>query len=94
MEPEHASDSILYMIEEVGEVISVIKKKSVDEMMNNEKIRNHLVEEFADVLMYFSDALNRFKITPEEFSNAYVSKFEKNIARDFNHDHQTFIEVK
>lgn len=94
MEPEHARDSILYMVEEVGEVISVIKKKSVDEMMNNEVVRKHLVEEFTDVLMYFTDALNRFKITPEEFSNAYVAKFEKNLGRDFAQDHKVFIEVK
>lgn len=91
MTPEHGRDSILYMIEEVGEVISVIKKKSVDEIMNNEVVRSHLVEEFTDVLMYFTDALNRFQITSEEFSNAYVKKFEKNLERDFQKDHDEFI---
>jgi len=93
MEPEHARDSILYMIEEVGEVIAVIKKKSVDEMMNDPSVRSHLIEELTDVLMYFTDALNRFKITPEEFSNAYVSKYEKNLKRDFVREHENYIKV-
>jgi len=91
MTPEHARDSILYMIEEVGEVISVIKKKSIEDIMEDQAVRSHLVEEMTDVLMYFSDALNRFKISPEEFSQAYVKKFEKNLSRDFHADHQSFI---
>lgn len=82
------------MIEEVGEVISVIKKKSIEEIMENDVVRSHLVEEFTDVLMYFTDALNRFKITSKEFSNAYTKKFEKNLERDFEKDHKNFIENK
>lgn len=91
MEPEFARDSVLYMIEEVGEVISVIKKKSIDEIMTDNRVRTHLIEEFGDVLMYFVDALNRFKISPEEFSQIYVEKFERNLIRDYEADHSNFI---
>lgn len=94
LEPEHARDSILYMVEEIGEVISVIKKKSVEQMMTAGPVRNHLVEELADVLMYFNDTLLRLKITPEEFSKAYVEKYQKNLKRDFVQEHQDYIESK
>ncbi len=91
MEPEHARDSILYMIEEVGEVIAVIKKKSIDEIMNDKAVRNHLVEELTDVLMYYTDALNRFKIDAKELSEAYIKKYNKNMNRNYTKDHQNFI---
>jgi len=83
MEPEHGKTFILYMIEEIGEVISVIKKKSVNEIMNDEEVREHFVTELGDVMMYYMDVLNRFKITPEEFSEIYLKKFNKNMGRDY-----------
>ncbi|MBZ9689302.1 hypothetical protein G9F72_023685 [Clostridium estertheticum] len=60
MEPTHGKISILYMIEEIGEAIAIIKKKTEDGIMNDPKIRERFIEELGDVLMYYSDTLNRF----------------------------------
>jgi len=94
MTPEYGKDFILYMIEEIGEVISVVKKKSIDEIMMKGPVRAHMVEELSDVLMYFVDTLNRYDISAEEFSNAYKGKYESNMKRDFKKDHETFIKEK
>ncbi|MBZ9636990.1 MazG nucleotide pyrophosphohydrolase domain-containing protein [Clostridium sp. FP1] len=67
MEPAQGKISILYMIEEIGEAIAIIKKKTEDGIMNDPRIRERFIEELGDVLMYYSDTLNRFKITPQEF---------------------------
>jgi len=87
MRAEHGKTSILYMIEEVGEVISIIKKKGEQEIMENPEVRKHFVEEMCDVMMYYSDTLNRFGVTPEEYSRIYRRKFAVNMARDFKKDH-------
>lgn len=52
MQPEHGKDFILWMIEEVGEVISIIKKKSIHDIMGDPAVHSHFVEELSDVLMY------------------------------------------
>jgi len=83
MEPEHGKISILYMIEEIGEAIAIIKKKTEDGIMNDSAVRERFIEELGDVLMYYSDTLNRFKITPQEFSSEYIKKFESNMQRDY-----------
>lgn len=87
MEPEHAKTFILYMIEEIGEVISIVKRKSTDELMAQGKTREHLVEELSDVMMYYADVLNRFGITSDEFSEAYFKKHKRNLGRDFEREH-------
>lgn len=91
MEPEYGKDFILYMIEEIGEVISVVKKKKTDEIMTEGLVRDHMVEELSDILMYFIDCLNRYSISAEEFSEAYTKKFESNMKRNFKKDHKSFI---
>ena len=90
MEAEHARSFILYMIEEIGEAISIIKKKGEVEIMNNPEVRVHFVEELGDVLMYFMDVLNRFNISYEEFSRSYVKKYLKNINRDYEEQYKKF----
>lgn len=88
MTPEHAKTSILYMIEEIGEVISIVKKKKTHELMDDGVTRDHLIEELSDVLMYFSDTLNRFDISAEEFAKAYIKKHHKNLGRDYEREHE------
>lgn len=78
MEPEYGKTFILYMIEEIGEAIAIIKKKTEEGIMNDQTTRERFIEELGDVLMYYSDVLNRFKITPEEISSIYIKKFESN----------------
>ena len=87
MTPEYGRDSILYMIEEIGEVISIVKKKGQDKIMNDPEIREHFIEEMCDVMMYYSDVLNRFDVTSEEFAHKYYEKFHSNMKRNYTKDH-------
>lgn len=88
MKPEYAKTFILYMIEEIGESIAIIKKKGEAEIMDNPEIREHFVEELGDVLMYFMDVLNRFNISSEEFSTVYLEKFQKNMGRNYEEQYK------
>lgn len=88
MEPEFGKNFILYMIEEVGEAIAIIKKKGEDDIMNDAQVREHFVEEMCDVAMYFADVLNRFDISAEEFSQIYMKKFEFNMNRDYEEQYR------
>lgn len=87
MEPEYGKIFLLYMIEEMGETISIIKKKGDGEIMINPQIRERFIEEMSDILMYYCDVLNRFDISAEEFSAVYMKKYEKNIKRNYIKDH-------
>lgn len=88
MEPQFGKDFILYMIEEVGECIAIIKKKGADAIQTDEAVREHFCEEMSDVLMYYIDTLLRFGITPEEISEAYVKKHCKNMGRDYSGEYK------
>ena len=44
-------------------------------------LRQHLVEEMADVLMYYNDVLLCYGISEQELKEAYIAKFEKNMTR-------------
>lgn len=44
-------------------------------------MRERLVEELADVLMYYNDVLLCYGISPQELKQSYVSKYEKNMKR-------------
>jgi NTP pyrophosphatase (non-canonical NTP hydrolase) len=91
MEPEYGRNSLLWMIEEVGEVISIIKKKSETEIMENPEIRSKFVEEIADVYMYLTDTLLRYGVTAEEIGTAYVEKHVKNIGRNYSVEYEVFL---
>lgn len=84
MEPEYGRSFILFMIEEIGEAIAIIKKKGEEEIMNDSATREWFVEELGDVLMYYIDVLNRFNISPEEFCSVYMKKFNKNMERNYS----------
>ncbi len=94
MEPQFGKTSLLWMIEEIGEVIAIIKKKSEQEILEDENIRSKFLEEFADVYMYLTDTLLRYKVTPEEISNAYVEKYRKNIGRNYSEEYQAFLTME
>lgn len=83
LEPEYGKDSILFMMEEVGETIAVLKKKGPNAIMENPAVREAFLTEMADVLMYYTDVLLRFHVTPEEISEAFVRKHARNMGRDF-----------
>jgi len=89
MEPEHGRNFILYMIEEIGEVIAIIKKKGEDQIVSDTEVRTRFIEEMGDVMMYYMDVLNRFGVTAEEFSEIYFKKAGSNLERDFAGDHES-----
>lgn len=88
MEAEYGRDFILWMMEEIGESIAIIKKKGNTAIMQDQIVRSSFVEEMSDVLMFYMDVLLRYGVTAEEISNAYIKKHNKNINRDFEGEYQ------
>ena len=74
-------NKLLWMIGEIGEVIDIVKKNGGTKASKVESLRADLVEELADVLMYYNDVLLCYGITPEELKQAYTEKFKKNMSR-------------
>lgn len=91
MEPEYGKDFLLYMVEEMGEAISVIKKKGSKSIMNDQIVRDHFIEEMCDVLCYYYDTLLRYKVTPEELSLSYIKKHEETMNRDYKKKYDEFL---
>lgn len=83
MNPTATKNHMLYMVEEMGECISIIKKNGIDNIMKDTKVRSRFVEEFSDVLMYYVEILNRLEISSEELSQAYVDKHKVNMKRNY-----------
>ena len=81
IEPVNGKNKLLWMISEVGEVIDVIKTNGDERAYEDPEIRAHLVEEAADVLMFYNDFLLCYGISPEELKRSFVEKFEKNMKR-------------
>lgn len=79
--PEAGKHKLLWMLGEVGEVIDIIKKNGDKTAVENVAIRQHLVEEMADVLMYYNDVLLCYGISEQELKEAYIAKVEKNMTR-------------
>lgn len=78
---EVEQNKLLWMVGEIGEVIDIVKKNSGLKASQDENLRKDLIEELADVLMYYNDVLLCYDISSEELKSAYVSKFEKNMKR-------------
>lgn len=91
MKPEYGKNFILYMIEEIGESIAIIKKKGEQKIMDDPAVRDRFIEEMGDVMMYYMDVLNRFNISAEEFSNIYRKKFNSNMERNYKEQYEKFI---
>lgn len=79
--PEAGRNKLLWMIGEVGEVIDIIKKNGGKKAAANPELRESLIEELADVLMFYNDVLLCYGISAEELKTAYAEKFEKNMKR-------------
>lgn len=79
--PEIGQNKLLWMIGEVGEVIDIVKKNGGEKACTDPEIRQALIEEMADVLMYFNDVMLCYGITEEELKKAYTEKFERNMKR-------------
>ena len=79
--PEIGQNKLLWMIGEIGEVIDIVKKHGGEKASSDRDLRRELVEELADVLMYYNDVLMCYGISAEELKNSYTEKFEKNMKR-------------
>ena len=79
--PDRGKDQLLWMIGEVGEVVDIIKKHGGEATSRDEQLRSQLVEELADVLMYYTDVLLCYGISAEELKQTYTRKFETNMRR-------------
>ena len=79
--PEAGKHKLLWMIGEIGEVIDIIKKNGDQKSVDDTQLRQHLIEEMADVLMYYNDILLCYGISEQELKEAYTTKFEKNMKR-------------
>ena len=78
---ETGQNKLLWMIGEIGEVIDIIKKNGGEKACTDDKLRENLIEELSDVLMYYNDVLLCYGITAEELKQTYTSKFERNMKR-------------
>ena len=79
--PQIGQNKLLWMIGEIGEVIDIIKKNGAEKAISDPNLRKELIEEMADVLMYYTDVLLCYGISSDELKNAYTNKFEKNMKR-------------
>ncbi len=69
------------MVGEIGEVIDIVKKNGGTKACADAKLRNDLVEEMADVLMYYNDVMLCYGISAEELKQSYSEKYKKNMER-------------
>lgn len=79
--PETGKNKLLWMVGEIGEVIDIVKKNGGAKSSSDVRLRNDLVEEMADVLMYYNDVMLCYGISAEELKKSYTEKFEKNMKR-------------
>lgn len=79
--PEAGKHKLLWMIGEIGEVIDIVKKHGDRKASDDIELRKDLVEEMADVLMYYNEVLLCYGISADELKQAYTTKFEKNMTR-------------
>jgi len=79
--PETGKNKMLWLIGEIGEVIDIVKKNGGARSAEDTALRKHLVEEMADVLMYYNDVMLCYGITAEELKQAYTEKFQTNMER-------------
>jgi len=79
--PEIGKNKLLWIIGEIGEVIDIVKQNGGTKASTDESLRKDLVEELADVLMYYNDVLLCYGISAEELKKIYTEKFEKNMKR-------------
>lgn len=92
MEAEYGRNFLLWMVEEMGEAISIIKKKGDNAIINNEEVRKSFIEEMSDVLMYYHDTLLRYGIKPSEISSSYIQKHNKNMKRNYQEEYKKLLE--
>ena len=75
--PETGKNKLLWMVGEIGEVVDIVKKNGGTKASTDPSLRKDLVEEMADVLMYYNDVMLCYGISADELKKAYSEKFER-----------------
>lgn len=57
------------------------QKNGSEKAVSDSILREKLIEELADVLMYYNDVLLCYGITTDELKHSYTNKFKKNMTR-------------
>lgn len=73
--------SFLWMIGEAGEVIEIIKKEGVDAILNDPEVHKDFVEEICDVLMYLTNTMICYDVSPQELAETFREKQKRNLRR-------------
>ena len=81
LSPQAGKHKLLWMIGEIGEVIDLVKRHGDIKASHDVELRKDLVEEMADVLMYYNDVMLCYGISADELKQAYTAKFERNMTR-------------
>ena len=89
--PENGHFSLLWMFEEMGELVAIVKKRGYKGIMDDKTIRSAFIEELSDTLMYFTDLMTCYGVSAEEMSEAFIAKHEKNMYRDFVTEHKNYL---
>ena len=79
--PENGKRQLLWMMIEAGEIADIIKKKGDQKIMDDPEVRKHFTEEICDVLMYLSSVMMCYDISPEEVSETFYQKHQRNMQR-------------
>ncbi len=82
-DPEYGRDHILYMVEEIGEAIAILKKKGEKAILEDPAVREAFLGEMSDVMMYYIATLLCFRVTPEEFGEAFENIHARNMGRNY-----------
>lgn len=91
MEPEYGQEFILNIVEEIGEVITIVRKKGDNTVVSDPVVRDAFLEEMSDVLMYYMEILLRYHVTPEEISEAYKKKHDHNMGRNYKKQYEEML---
>jgi len=89
--PENGHYSLLWMFEEMGELVAIIKKRGHSAIMDDETIRAAFVEELSDTLMYYIDLMTCYGVSAGELSAAFRAKHRRNMRRDFLTEHEEYL---
>ena len=89
--PENGHFSLLWMFEEMGEIVAIVKKRGCNAIMEDKTVRSAFVEELSDALMYFVDLMTCYGVSAEELSESFISKHGINMRRDFVTEHGEYL---
>ena len=76
--PGMSRNKLLWAYGEMAEAGDILKKQGPEKAMRDPELRRAFLEEIGDVMMYLYDVLLCLEMTPEEFSEVYRAKCERN----------------